>query len=466
MSTRKRTSTTFLLLVLVANYLALPEALAQSKRCDGILIPDVTIRHNEFKWAQTMINIFHSHHIDTYDDYKNFMGDATIPIEGVPWSFGTNITDKNFKEVRDDLFKYNSLDEQRRSKINETLKSLSNAAIDAWDRCQNQLGFRVWVLQGPDPKTFTLAATYRGLSVVHLRNVSFSQPVSTDVGGVFMDTKLKTITSYEWGDGARYQTFTRTTNNAIDIDVNPKEDRVGDGLHIQLPAIVSSTPLVKIEIADGDLNANAEVIGYGVRPADNPSYHKSLHPLSVFVKEIGPTLDFDAAFAHTQASATMLINAGNNYKWSLDIQNVCGGTSIGDGGGGEGYVTPYYRTTVALPPLSSKLSTYTVVLSGNSHVDLAGQSGEGGTVNVSFSVNGQNKNLIFKVDKGFSSDTLIIPDIQPGWYSLVLQMPKVGGGSAGANIVTQPELVHKRIMYQTNLSVEGLTNTKYKPARP
>ena len=437
---------------------------SQPSKCDGILMPDITITNNEYVWAQTMINIFQSNHIETYDDYKNFKGNATIPIEGVPWTFGSEITASNFKEFKDNLYKYNSLSAESRSKINETLKSLSNNAIQAWEKCQNQFGFHVWLLQGADPKSFTLAATYRGQGNIHLRNISFSQPVTTTKGGIFSDEKLNANTNYKWGDGVQYQTFTRTNVETINIDVNPKEEKVGEGLHVQLPKITNTTPLAMIEIADGELNANAVVTGIGVRPPENPSYHTSFHPISTFTDEIGPTLDYEAGFAHTKASAKTLIKSEKNYKWVFDLQNICGGTSIGDGGGGSGYVFPTYRTTIALPPLNSKSSAYTLNFIGSCHVDLEGQEGEGKPATVTISGNGMNKVFSFKVDKGFVSDTLKISDIKPGWYTLILQMPKMGGGSAG--LPDGSPDARKRITYQTNLSVEVLANEKNEPSTP
>jgi len=114
--------------------------------------------------------------------------------------------------------------------------------------------------------------------------------------------------------------------------------------------------------------------------------------------------------------------------------------------------------------LGSELSTYILNLTGSCHVDLEGQEGEGKSVTVTLSGNNVSKTFTFKVDKGFAADTLKIADMKPGWYSLLLQMPKVGGGSAGANPAS-PE-ARKRITYQTNLSVEILANEKAEPTTP
>lgn len=444
------------LMFLFISCLCLLSSFSQPSRCDGVLIPDVTIKNNEYAFAKTIVNIFQSNHIETYEDYKNFMGKATIPIEGIPWTFESNITAQNFNQIKDDLYKYNSLSEERKSKINETIKALSRASIEAWTACQNQNGFRIWLLQGADPKSFTLAAIYRGPKSVHLRNVSFSQPVTTGRGGSFTNNKLNTNKFYSYRNVIQYQTFNRTTDNPINIDVNPLEDGTGEGLHIQLGAIPNTSPTpspVGILIADGEIKENSKVNAtWGIRDVDPEAALRYKWRKMPWEGHNGPWIE--SASVETNPTVKVLVATKNNYLWNLDIVNPI--TAYCRGGqiplGGEGEAAPQYKTTIKLPQLNSPESFWVITLKADTYVDIDNDNSLGSRGSVTLTGKGLTKTFSFAVNRTHDSKSLKIDSLEPGEYVLELQAPVLRTGCYGP-----PGVIHKAT-YTTSLSADILAN--------
>jgi hypothetical protein len=442
-------------LLLLINFLFVISSFSQTKRCDGVLIPDVTIIDDNYAFAKSIVNIFESNHIETYDDYKNFMGNATIPIEGVPWTFGSNITDQNFKEIKDNLYKYSSLSVDSKNKINQTIKSLSKASIEAWTACQNQNGFRIWLLQGADPKSFTLAAIYKGPNSVHLRNVSFDQPVTTGRGGSFCNHNLKTNKSYPYKNVVQYQTFNRTTDKAINIDVNPFEAGAGEGLHIQLAAIPNSAPPPSptgIQIADGDIKENSKVNAtWGILDVDPEAALRNTWRKMPWGGHNGPWVQ--SAAVETNPTVKVLVATKENYLWNLEIVNpitaYCHGGQIPLGGDGE--AAPQYKTTIKLPQLNSAESYWIITLKADTYVDIDHDNSVGSAGSVTLTGEGLTKTFSFAVNRTHDSKSLKIDNIEPGNYWLELQAPVMRTACYGP-----PGFV--KAIYTTTLSADILAH--------
>jgi len=399
---------------------------AQNDQCNQVLLPDIEHRNNAHEWSKSVVNIFRSKHIETHEDFTNVFGEAGIPFGDVFIGGKGGGSRETFDEFRDELYKYASEDDYSSSRINEAMSKLSDVVVTAWEKCMTRNGSHFWILQGKDPSSFTLVLSYRGGGVGKVKKIEFDHAVATAKGAVFTDSLFEASGELILAPKEQYMIFRRLTTSPLQIKVEMEDPNIED-FHYDLGATTSDSPVVTAAIENGEINEHADVSAtYGGQPI-NPEWHHQFHAVPL---DVGPQVQ--AAKALTSVHVSGGVVNRDEFRWTLELTNTCGGLCGGFGSGGGGAVAPHYRTTVTLPADSSRWSTWSMDLQGYTSVPGTRGTGVGDSVTVILR-NGQGTNWPFRfpISREVEPRSKFIPDLQPGSYQLELILPRVEQGCAG-----------------------------------